>query len=236
MDIRIKSDDVISIIDYLRRERDDAYKRGNDEARAKGAGYQVALNKLYELIGTNDTDYHLNKCLEESFNYFKDQPRRKHIDLWDNLKIELCDIQPLYNLLEYDKGILVGSRSWGVNTTDSDYDVVVSCKVFNDFISKYESNVLDFGGSGYNWEISRARYDALFQMNGYKINLIAYDTQKALDTISVIDRIMDSLPKKLMEDREYRYHNYTKMIHKFITFEVLGIPEINLDEDEIPFR
>ena len=136
------------------------------------------------------------------------------------------------------KGILTGSRAFHVNTKDSDYDIAVTTKQFQKVLSKLESKyIIDGKGSGSDWNKLRNRYNITFLIdNDIRINLISYDTKKALKIIKKINyKILDKSSTSDLYHRETRYAIFEHYISKYMNDEVLGIPEININDDEVPF-
>jgi len=135
-------------------------------------------------------------------------------------------------------GVLTGSRAFGVENNNSDYDIAITTDTFQEVMPHIKKSTILSGENSANRPQNRLknRFSVKFLLDsGDKINLIAFDTSEAVEVIKQINEEMNSFSITILGPKEERHAAFEDLINKHMTNQVLGIPEINIDEDEIPF-
>lgn len=133
------------------------------------------------------------------------------------------------------KGVLIGSRAWGVENDKSDWDIVLTCNQQFIFCEKHNIKEEDILENDLNYRKLRNISNKKYIIDGFLINFICYEKQSAVDEVKKINELMKGLPKKSLENKSTRCSFFESFIEVFLTNEILGIPTIELNEDDIPF-
>ena len=145
--------------------------------------------------------------------------------------------------------ILFGSRLWGVESEDSDYDYLIDneyqltsvLRVCKDL--ELPMQVLE-GGSGSEEHRMYNTNNIKVQFNGKMLNFIAYDKgDLRIIKYDILPR-MNVIDRNLIRDKRIRVMIFNGLLDIFLgeTYEFVNkkqkfipLPIINIDEDDIPF-
>ena len=131
-------------------------------------------------------------------------------------------------------GVLTGSRGMGFENECSDWDYAITINDFH-FIQKYLGNCitkeLTFGSS--NGNLFKNEISVKFYYKDDLYNLIVYRTVECLDIINRITKSVSLFPEA--QNKKIRNSMFEHLCDLLITPKVLGIPDIEINEDEIPF-
>lgn len=141
-------------------------------------------------------------------------------------------------LFEIGKPIVkTGSRRFEVENNFSDYDYAILDEDLDKFFLKtkelgFECTQLNKHYSNTN-RLKNER-SARVSLDLITLNFITYRTTEALTVIRKLNRYMDNFTKSLIKCKSTRCMIFEDYIDNFMTNKVLGIKEIEIDEDEIP--
>ena len=128
-------------------------------------------------------------------------------------------------------GILTGSRAMGFETSVSDWDYAIAENDYN-FIMKYIcSKEVIYGGSSNN--LMNNERSVKFWLNNKQYNLIVYANENCLEIIKDITSAVSSF--KQCQDKDTRHRMFEGLCQLLITNKIRNIPEIEIDDSEIPF-
>ena len=156
-------------------------------------------------------------------------------------------------LEKLSKVVLTGSRRFKVESKESDYDLCILNDDIIKIVQDIDRSTIIKEDSGKNQDDCRPLKNSMsiaFKLDDKVINLISYPTIEALNVIEKINVKMCLLDKEDLEDKTIRYRLFELYCDKYITNDVLGLPEepkereynydsethsIDVDSDEIPF-
>ncbi len=148
-----------------------------------------------------------------------------------------------------ETGILIGSRQWGGDHINSDYDVVFSDKVIMNILAYFDKVGIKYNRlEGSSQSETNRMYNHLnikVDLDGMIFNFITYP-EKDINKIFHLNDYMQyirELPigQACAADKKVRIH----VVESYLDFafnkinpntleEDLGMPQIDIDEDEIP--
>lgn len=130
-----------------------------------------------------------------------------------------------------DRGVLTGSRGMGFETYDSDWDYAITNNDYDIVSNQLGLKQHRDGSGGENLMMNDS--STKFYYNDKLYNLISYPTSDCLDIIRNITKAVSIFQQA--EEKEIRNQIFEFLCQLLITPKVKGIPEIELDPDEIPF-
>lgn len=131
-------------------------------------------------------------------------------------------------------GVLTGSRGMGFENEYSDWDYAITLNDFHfiqKYIGNYVTNELTVGSS--NGNLLKNEISVKFYYKNKLYNLIVYRTKECLDIINRITKSVSLFNEA--KNKRIRNSMFEHLCELLITSKVLGIPEIQINEDEIPF-
>jgi hypothetical protein len=122
------------------------------------------------------------------------------------------NFQQFSDLATTKKGLLVGSRAWGGETSDSDYDYI--------FLSDYEKEIKEVVEANHiqpcddPYTDSKSMY---IEIEGKKVNLI-FLSEKYFDCWKYAHAMMLSFPKDGIQNKRLRRFTFTMLVDTFAHF------------------
>lgn len=144
-------------------------------------------------------------------------------------------------LFEIGKPIVkTGSRRFKVEHHFSDYDYAILDEDLDEFFLKTKElgfKLIELNEHYSNNNKLKNERSAKVSLDLITLNFITYRTTEALTVITKLNRYMDNFTKSLIKCKDTRCMISEDYIDNFMTNKVLGIKEIEIDEDEdeIPF-
>lgn len=136
----------------------------------------------------------------------------------------------------FDKGLIIGSRAFGVEQSESDFDVAFHV---NDMPSPFTKENLTFGAGiehyfhlvppfGRGWKLS-THVELDSEAKDVKIDCLFFDDQRSLDQLSQVISELRKYPRFILEKKSLRVSLFEAHL------ENLGWHAPEFDDEEIPY-